>query len=257
MTSPEFNGRPVLQEQVEAIRTRFSIGYSESVDVDELARQLGIEVTYEDTDGYLGCLIQHPNGIFIIVSQNRQSRARQRFTLAHEIGHYLLHTTRDSDQTVVTFDDEETLTLVVDSGKEQAANDFARALLVPTQAFEQVQLGPINLALIADVARRYEVTHAAATVRYLEVVNPRAVVVRLDGSSVHDRFRSRAGHRLVVPADILVNYLASFDHSAYDVLTLVPLPELPRYSLRICHLGRDYFLVESTQENASDPTRAL
>ena len=84
----------------------------------------------DDISGY----IEKVNGKYVIVINNLQSPLRQRFTLAHEFGHYSLH--RDNlegkhqDTTLYRAANEDSL------GIEYAANDFAAELLIPKEKFE-------------------------------------------------------------------------------------------------------------------------
>lgn len=84
----------------------------------------------DDISGY----IEKVNGKYVIVINNLQSPLRQRFTLAHEFGHYSLH--RDNlegkhqDTTLFRDANEDSL------GIEYAANDFAAELLIPKEKFE-------------------------------------------------------------------------------------------------------------------------
>src|SRR5690348_3700946 len=61
------------------------------VPVDEIARMLGAEVRYSPgNDNVSGALVRSPQGIVIGVN-SAQHFHRQRFTIAHELAHFLLH----------------------------------------------------------------------------------------------------------------------------------------------------------------------
>ena len=101
------------------------------VSITHVAKHLGIEVEHADLgEGCSGVLVRRPDGTVIGVNR-RDSQNRQRFTIAHEIGHFLLH----EEQTYVdagfsmNFRDLES-----GSGtkrEEIEANRFAAALLMP------------------------------------------------------------------------------------------------------------------------------
>jgi len=63
-----------------------------SVDVDALARRLGLAVQdvfiEEDIDG---CLLAEDDFGAILLNRRKLNRQRRRFTLAHEISHFILH----------------------------------------------------------------------------------------------------------------------------------------------------------------------
>lgn len=59
------------------------------VDVDALAQECSLAVAYVDVDGKLSGQL-YPDLREIAVNTKGRSRARQRFTLAHELGHWQL-----------------------------------------------------------------------------------------------------------------------------------------------------------------------
>src|SRR5688572_23288470 len=65
--------------------------YTVPVPLDKVARHLDITVNYEPFDGELSGMIAKRGQSAVIGVNSLQSSNRQRFTLAHEIGHYALH----------------------------------------------------------------------------------------------------------------------------------------------------------------------
>lgn len=109
------------------------------VPVEEITEALGLEVVYEslppDTSSVL---IREPNGRRLIGVNAFHSATRQRFSLAHELGHALLHfaQTPPSDGEAVVSRPLEVLFRDNISGQgtnrvEIDANAFAAALLMP------------------------------------------------------------------------------------------------------------------------------
>ncbi len=92
------------------------------VDVDGIARQLGVVVHYVPNPGWYGAVSSTDMHAEIWISQN-QSEVKQRFTLAHELGHLLQHPLavayRDINYEPGT------------SRIEMEANHFAASLLMP------------------------------------------------------------------------------------------------------------------------------
>ena len=87
--------------------------------------ELKIEPLHDSVSGY----IEKKKDKFIIVINSLQSPLRQRFTLAHELGHYTLHkdNLEGQHQDTALFRDANEDSL----GIEYAANDFAAELLIP------------------------------------------------------------------------------------------------------------------------------
>jgi hypothetical protein len=93
------------------------------VDVEHMARRLGIAIVRWSNLGYAGSI--ESDGRQATININREDHpVRQRFTIAHEIGHLLLHPMNAGQ---VHFRD----TTFVGSWQETSANRFAADLLMP------------------------------------------------------------------------------------------------------------------------------
>lgn len=103
------------------------------VSVDRLAKHLNVQVVYEPFDGEVsGMLVQdQSDGSPVIVVNSLNAPVRQRFTVAHELGHHLLHSqcVYVDRPLAVRFRDSQS-SLAIDP-EEIQANQFAAALLMP------------------------------------------------------------------------------------------------------------------------------
>lgn len=97
-------------------------------DVRELVARLGGTVAYGDTRESLH--VDRP-GSFTIFLPHVTSSRRDRFTIAHELGHYFLHYLHARRESPATFGRGLRDTL------ETQANVFAASLLMPTHRFTQ------------------------------------------------------------------------------------------------------------------------
>lgn len=99
-------------------------------------------------------------------------KVRQRFTVAHELGHYLLHVNKKKDLFVdkgfkVHFRDQQSSFGVIK--KEQEANAFAAAILMPENLLQQ-KIAELDLDLADESAIKYlaqlfDVSPLAMTIR--------------------------------------------------------------------------------------------
>ena len=131
-----------------------------------------------DLPGFEGALYPVKKGWAIVYNDAISSPGRVNFTLAHEFGHYLMHREqypegfKCSQRDVVTWDSE--------YGQiEYQANVFASNLLMPLDDFRR-QIEPTQVADFAALqacAERYNVSLAAATYRWLEYTEKRAIFV--------------------------------------------------------------------------------
>jgi len=126
----------VKRNRPEQVAERFLQGHGidkPPVSVERLARELGIQVRYEPFEGEVsGMLVQEQeNGPPIIVVNSLNAPVRQRFTIAHDLGHHLLHgnDVYVDRPLVVTFRDSRS-SLAIDP-EEIAANQFAASIVMP------------------------------------------------------------------------------------------------------------------------------
>jgi hypothetical protein len=126
--------------------------------------------------------------------RNVGSSSGTNFTLAHELGHYLIHRLaypggfRCGDQDVVRWDSEY-------GQVEHQANVFAANLLMPLDDYRRRIDARANadLDMISHCADRYRVSLIAALLRWLEYTERRALlVVSRDGFIMWARSSKRA-----------------------------------------------------------------
>jgi len=136
------------------------------------------DVKGDNLPGYEGSL--HSNKVrnkwLIIYNSNIISQGRINFTLAHELGHYLLHR-RKQTKFLCNQDD----LLAWRSGeleREKEANTFASFLLMPIDDYRgQISGQTICLDLFKHCADRYDVSLTASILKWLDFTNERAFLV--------------------------------------------------------------------------------
>lgn len=161
------------------------------VPVEELALQLdiiGIEPL--ETEGFEGGLLTDAckaDGI-ILVSQASSPR-RRRFTIGHELGHFLIptHLPRDDNGFLCSFDDMQCANARTGdraAEMEVEANRFAALLLMPTQHFRRDlrRRAGADLAHVLELADKYDTSREATVRRYVDLHDdPCAAVVSREG----------------------------------------------------------------------------
>jgi Zn-dependent peptidase ImmA (M78 family) len=145
------------------------------VPVEELANALHIDVRYSaGSDDVSGALIRNGDSVVIAVN-SAQHENRQRFTIAHELGHYLLH-----KGTKLHFDEDfridyrDATSSDATKREEVEANGFAAALLMPELVLRRdwLRLQPDNgtiPAAISSLAARYRVSSKAMELRLVNL----------------------------------------------------------------------------------------
>jgi len=141
------------------------------VDVENMARGLGIDIQFQDfPDEVSGALFRGPDRVVIAANANHH-RNRRRFTVAHELGHHLLH-----PDSPAYYDREHQIGMYLRAkvsgtqwdSKEVEANRFAAELLMPRRLLLEAikREGDVD----ADsLARLFEVSQQAMTYRLAEI----------------------------------------------------------------------------------------
>jgi Predicted Zn peptidase len=129
------------------------------LDVEKLANEMGAKVLYADLkDNISGMLEQDSNGSWVIRVNKSHHPTRQRYTIAHELGHYCLHRSDD-----MVFEDQVFFRNVERTPMETEANHFAAELLMPVETFEKfLRDGIVN---VEDLALKFNVSPVALRVR--------------------------------------------------------------------------------------------
>lgn len=144
-----------------------------------------------------GALVKAPagkTGWGIIYNSDITSPGRINFTLGHEFGHYLLHRLKYPEGKYCG--QEDMLNWGAEHQEiEQQANEFSATLLMPFDDFRrQIDAGAKpTLAEIGHCANRYQVSLTAATRRWIQYTERRAVMVlSRDGFVLWARSSDRA-----------------------------------------------------------------
>jgi Zn-dependent peptidase ImmA (M78 family) len=140
------------------------------VNVAEIAQACGISIRMEKLeDTVSGMLVIKGNKVTIGVNANHHHN-RQRFTIAHELGHYLLHKGASGvffDEALMFFRNK--LSSEGTQAQEIEANAFAAELLMPESLLkEQIAIQPIDAfddAAVLRLAAQFGVSTQALIIR--------------------------------------------------------------------------------------------
>lgn len=147
-----------------------------AVDVEQIVRQLGLVLTKERlAEDLSGILIRKPEAVPVIGVNSSHHPRRQRFSIAHELGHLRLkhkgEVIVDSGIRVHKRDGTSKTATVQD---EREANAFAAALLMPASLIQQQVnlLGDSKYSqarIVSTLARNFEVSEEAMHYRLLNL----------------------------------------------------------------------------------------
>ncbi len=156
------------------------------IPVEEIARQLDItEIRRIETEGFEGGLIawdDRSDGVILV--NRRGSRQRQRFTIGHELGHFLnpWHKPKDAEGFRCTSRDMRVTRAQPGDRATQMeveANVFAAELLMPRPLFQKDLRGRrgLDVTHILALARNYDMSKESTARRYAELQDEACAVV--------------------------------------------------------------------------------
>lgn len=161
------------------------------IPIEDLARQLDIEEIAElESQGFEGGLItDDARSRGIILVNGLAVRGRRRFTIAHELGHFLIptHKPKQGAEFMCSRSDMRQWSISDQNGyarMEAQANEFAALMLMPPPLLRKVIGGfrDPNLGQAIDLAKQFDVSKEAAARAFANYHDePVAVIVTKDG----------------------------------------------------------------------------
>lgn len=159
--------------KAEALISELGISSANELDVDAIAMATGVEVRYEAMNGCEASLVGFRDRAIATINPSGV-RGRERFSIAHEVGHWQLHRGRSFQCRV----DEPGANLSSKRELEKEADTFAAHLLMPAPIFLPLVkvFGEPNFQNLGKIADELE-TSLMATALRLANVNTLPVVV--------------------------------------------------------------------------------
>lgn len=139
---------------------------SRPVPLGKIAKTLGVQVFLSKLEPGISGLIRKEGGKFVIKINMYEARSRQRFTLAHELAHFLLH------QDILNKDGEIRDSIMYRSGNsdkvEYQANSLAAELIMPDNHIKsdlEYLRNNCNEETFDMIASKWEVSNQALRVK--------------------------------------------------------------------------------------------
>ena len=173
---------------------------SAPIPVEEIAKAAGIiDIQPLQSEAFEGMLVANPEkseGI-VFVNQNRPKQ-RQRFTIGHEVGHFLLPWHRNLKDGALTFECTTEDMHVSQSRKtdvrtdwEVQANEFSSELLMPRLLFKKHmrRKDEPDMAHVLDLASLFDTSVEATARRYVALSDYPIAMVFAQGKCVRHAWR--------------------------------------------------------------------
>lgn len=210
-------------ERAEALVAEFGIADPRDLDVEAIAFDANLEVVYEALNGCEASLVGFEDRAIATIRPSG-SRGRERFSVSHELGHWLLHRGKSFRCRA----DDPDLNLASDIPFEKQADEFASHLLLPGPLFNPLVKGPGKTGFreLGEIAQQFETSLLATALRLVKV-DTLPVVLACYGKSGR-RWHSAAEH---VPRRWWLKSSLDEDSFALELLTKgTPCPALRKQS---------------------------
>lgn len=198
-------------ERAEALISEFGITSPTELDVEAIAWEAGMEVRYEPLNGCEATLVGVKSQAIATIRPSG-NRGRERFSIAHELGHWNLHRGKSFRCRV----DDLSENMTSDTALEREADSFAAHLLMPRSLFDSAIRSGAQMPTfkhIDEVAQAFEVSMATAVIRMAEVDSLPVIVACYNARGI--RWRAAAPH---VPRRWRLHHVLDDDSFAYDLV---------------------------------------
>lgn len=168
--------RPQPEDFARALLSRLEI--QQPVNLERVASAIRLRIRKVNSTGFDGAMKRLPGRALGIVAVRAAIRGvgRERFTIAHEIGHYVLpgHGTLSSICTA----HEITVQIKNNTEEEIAANRFATELLLPAeQIHDLIRERALSIGTVRFIADRFQTSLTAAVLQCVAVTDQTCAVV--------------------------------------------------------------------------------
>lgn len=157
---------------------RFHVETPEAIDLESIAWHLGKLLVksggLSSAEGRLVATAENGGVIRAIESTNL---GRWRFTVAHEIGHFVLHQEGTIDRTTLRKD----FTVWTRASEEAEANHFAAELLMPQPMFQPKCVKAPSIGLLESLAAMFNTSLLATAFQYWEYTGEPVALVLSNG----------------------------------------------------------------------------
>jgi Zn-dependent peptidase ImmA (M78 family) len=167
MTAPRMSADKIIKE----------LGISEpsDIDVEAIAQYCGATIVYERLTGCEARIVGNADRAIITVNAEAR-RGRQRFSAAHELGHWM----RDRNQVGFSCTNALFRSQWGTVNPERSANEFAADLLLPQTVFGRyAYASPVTLQAVRELAWKFDTSLAATAIRLVQHGSFPAMVIYL------------------------------------------------------------------------------
>lgn len=202
MTTKRYNPEKLLME--------LGINAPEEIDIEAIAEYCQATVIPQKLHGSAARIIGIGDRAFITVD-SESHRSRQRFSAAHELGHWMLDRGKIAN---FICSEKNLLNDWTGDSPERRANRFAANLLLPQFLFKPLAKNlPITFETVRDLSRQFQTSLTATAIRLVELGSFPAIIVCHSSQGRRWQFRG-----VDIPHSIQLKDTPGSYTIAYDLL---------------------------------------
>lgn len=170
------------------------------IDVVAIAhsREILVEAKPESAKGVSGMLLQVGNNFAIGYATHIKSKGFQRFSIAHELGHFFLTGHPEHIFKGEKFMHESQAGFTSGDQIELEADHFAAGLLMPSHLFKkEAAKYSDGLTAIEKIAERCEASLTASAIRYAQLTDAAVAIIISSGTTINYCFTSDLLRKIV------------------------------------------------------------
>ncbi len=180
--SPLKPSKALAQSCADGLWRLFGLRKPDDLHLEDIAMARGVFVHDGSLASAEGRLIRNGNQGIIRIRQGLRPATRRRFVIAHELGHWELHS-RVSQVFICTDED-----MIADYRKnpiEAEANYFASALLMPTKLFRAAMpTGAPTFAVLNQLSESFRTSLTATAIRWMDLATDYCALVACENGRI-------------------------------------------------------------------------
>ncbi|HEX5058140.1 MAG TPA: ImmA/IrrE family metallo-endopeptidase [Kofleriaceae bacterium] len=165
------------RQAARALSRRFGVTAPEHINIEVFAARLGATVTVGPLEGAIAQLVRVGSHVHIVVSERVTDDCAIRFSIAHELGHFVLgHPSRPPSELCGGVRPRAGASDA--RNYELEANAFAGELLMPSHLLQRwCEVSPVSMEIPRRIAREYNVSILASAIQFAELSSERCAAV--------------------------------------------------------------------------------
>jgi hypothetical protein len=155
----------IAERKAAEVIEKYGIDSAEQIRLEDIAYDLGVRILEGPLKGAAARLVRFGNTATIRVSDTETYAGRKRFSIAHELGHFILEHGRSLE---VVCSDVDMHDWHQEEGHEQIANAFAAELLLPRGLIEKsCDVKEVSFEPIKVIAEKFQTSLTATAIKFV------------------------------------------------------------------------------------------